>query len=72
MHVCCSYTCTLKLLLQAIERAHGENQTVTDEVDMRSLGSGSTVSEELREIALLSQEEPEEGRQLKLILEEDR
>ena len=68
MHVCYSYTCTLKLLLQAIEHACGENQTVTEEVDTRSLGSGSTVSEELGETALLSQEEPEEGRQLKLIL----
>ena len=72
MHVCYSYTCTLKLLLQAIERAQNENQTVMEEVDTRSLGSCSTVSEELGETALLSQEEPEEGRQLKLILEEDR
>ena len=72
MHVCCSYTSTLKLLLQAIERAQGKNQTATEEVDTRSLGSGSTVSEELGETALLSQEEPEEGRQLKLILDEDR
>ena len=41
-------------------------------MDTRSVGSGSTVSEELGETALLSQEEPEEGRLLKLILEEDR